>query len=138
VHRDSRQSAAFVRKRLEAIHREGYNGLLLFPGRYSVSRWTQWIEPDAHRRGLTVFIPAPLTVPLLRKAHSVQRIDDEGFFLTDEFGGGLGLILYDRSRCRWTGFLPSGIEIVHDPEHAPLTTAQWLDFTLHRLHTHFS
>lgn len=134
VHRNSRQSAAFVRERLDAIHHDGCDGLLFFPGRCSVSRWTKWIEPDANRLGLTVFVPACLTVALFRKAQTVQRINDEGFLLLDGFGNGLGLILYDVSRCRWTGFMPSGVDAVQDSEHSPLTTAQWLDFTLHRFH----
>lgn len=132
VRKDSRYAAAFVQKRLEEIRREGCEGLLLFPGRCSVLRWTEQIEPVASRFDLTIFVPAGLTAALFREARTVQCLPDEGFLLLDSRGSNLGLVHYDVSRCRWTGFVRSGVNVVPASEHDQLATAQWLDFTRHQ------
>ena len=143
-----RDNASFVRKRLGAARNDGCDGLLLFPGRCSTSRWTEQIEPEAARLGLAVLVPARLTGVFFRKARTVVPLaqtngvlqsfdgipaEDGGFLLEDKPGGVLGIILYDNIRCRWTGFVPRGI--VSESERlevaGELMAAQWLDRQMH-------
>jgi len=128
-------------KRLKAVHRSGCDGLLLIPGRCSASERTEQIAAEARRLGLSVFVPARLNgglflqtrtiVPLARLNGELQSFDgtptdDGGLLLLDGSGDVLALVLYDKSRCRWTGFAPMGT--LADFERATdLVTAQWLD-----------
>jgi hypothetical protein len=121
-------TVSFVRQKLEAIRRNGYNGLILVPGRCSASKWMEQIETEATRLGLSVFVPTRLPADLFRKVRMVQRLDDDGFLLSDGSDSVLGLVLYDVSRCRWTEFMPndSGKSDFHE-NASQLFVARWLD-----------
>jgi len=135
VHKDSPQAVSFVRKRLEELHRDGCDGVLLVPGRCCASRWTQRITTEANQLGLAVFVPGRLPADLFRRVRTVQRFGDDGVLLLDksayEPDGVLGLILYDVSRCRWTGFVPGGTDCAQYPDDREnaslLAAARWLD-----------
>jgi len=126
--------ADVVGKQLEAIRRDGCDGVLLIPGRCSLSRWLERIDTEVSLLGLAVFVPARLSADLFRRVLKVRRFDDDGVLLLDGPSGILGLILYDRSRCRWTGFVPSGGDFVRDSEYrenaVQLLVARWLDRTM--------
>ena len=131
VRKDSPQAESFVRKRLEETCRDGYNGLLLVPGRSCITRWSKPIEMEANRLEITVLVPACLSADIFLSVQTVQRIDDDGVLLWDGSDSVLGLILYDVSRCRWTSFVSSTVRFAQDLEKdegiAKLIGAQWLD-----------
>ena len=135
-----------VRKKLESICANGCNGLLLVPERRSCLRWKKLIESEANRLGLTVFVPACLTNKFLRQVQTVaplayesgilQHIDGKpadngGFLLLDKSGNAFGLILYDSSRCLWTGFTLSSAgavrDTIYDVNSSRLVAARWID-----------
>jgi len=136
-----REDASFVRKRLEAIRRDRCDGLLLVPGRYSASGWTEQIVAEARRLELSVFVPARLNGGLFHQAQTTVPLvytdgvlrcldgtpaDDGGLLLLNGSDDVLALVLYDKSRCRWTSFAPMGT--IADFESAnDLVTARWLD-----------
>jgi len=143
---DSPRTASFVRNKLESIRRSGCNGLLLVPGSHAVSRWIEKIVSEANRFDLKVFVPAYLGSDCFRKARTsislsyesgiLQAIDGRpadngGFLLGDGANDLLGLVLYDSSRCLWTGFTPYSSGLVQDPEYSVndsrLIAARWLD-----------
>ena len=120
-----------VRNRLKEIRGDGCDAVLLIPGRCSASKWPEQIEAEANRLELRVFVPACLSVDLFHRVRAVRHFDDGGILLLDGLSGVLGLILYERSRCRWTGFVPSNVGCVRgsvpSENISPMDVARWLD-----------
>jgi len=140
------EDSGFVHKRLEEVCRNGCNGLLLMPGHHSVPTRMERIKTEAKRFGLNVFVPVRLTsrffqkvqtaVPLEHEAGMLQRLDgkpadDGGLLLLDGLNNVLGLVLYDSSRCHWTGFAVSDTGFVQEWERnekaSQLAAARWMD-----------
>ena len=121
---DGNTAASFVRNQLNDIRRDGCNGLILVPGRDSCTAWTQLIVSEASRMELTTLVPVRLTRDFLREVSRVfplaqekgilsgittsfrdgQASCDGGFLLVNGSDSVFGLVLYDPSRCLWTGF----------------------------------
>ena len=144
--KNSQHTVSFVRKKLELIRREDFNGLILIPGCRGTSGWEEKIATEADRFDLKIFVPTDLpceffssvqtTVPLLDEAGVLQSIDGKaadngGFLLLNDENDVLGLVLYDSSRCLWTVFALPGIGFVRDSRYSAndsrLMTARWLD-----------
>ena len=146
VRENSLLTAAFVQKKMEFISGHGCNGLILIPDQRSVLRWKKLIEAEGDRLGITVFLPTRLTENFLRQVLTVTPLtheagifqctggkpaDNGGFLLFDETDNVLGLVLYDSSRCLWTGFAPPDNGTVQDSAYSTndsrLVAAQWID-----------
>jgi len=151
VWEDSPRTTLFVRKKLEVIRRNACDGLLLVPGGQGGSGWMNKIVREANSFDLKVFVPAGLTcnffrniravTPLSHRAGVLQSIDGSpvdngGFLLLDGIGDVFGLVLYDSSRCRWTGFALPAVDFRQNIESSEndsrLMTAKWLDRVLFR------
>jgi len=146
VWKNSPRTTSFVRKKLKSIRYNGCNSVILVPGCHAVSGWAQKIVSAADGFNLKIFVPARLdrdcfgkartSIPLSHKTGILQTIDGRpadngGFLLLDGADDSLGLVLYDSSRCLWTGFAPYRIDLVQDAEcntnASRLTAARWLD-----------
>ena len=145
--KNSTCSVSFVREKLEHASDNGCNGLLLVPDRCSLSKWEKLITVEGNRLGLTVFSPIQLTGNFFRNIHSVAPLanetgilqnidgipsDNGGFLLSDRSDNVLGIVLYDSSRCLWSGFMPMNAETeqhtVCDANDSRLVVARWLDY----------
>jgi hypothetical protein len=145
---DSLHTASVVQNQLNAIRNGGCDGVILVPGHHAGSEWMKRIKSEANRLELEVFVPAQLTRDFLRKAQTVvplvheegiyqscgkRTANEGGFLLLNTADNVFGLVLYDASRCRWTGYALSHIGVVQEAElcdqDAKLTAARWLDFT---------
>jgi hypothetical protein len=151
VWEDSPRTTSFVRKKLEFIRLNACDGLLLVPGGRGHLGWMNKIISEADDFDLKIFVPAGLTrdflnnirveTPLSHRTGVLQSmdrkpIDHGGFLLLDGIGDVFGLILYDSSRCLWTGFASPAIDFIQDTESyvndSRLMTAKWLDRVLRR------
>ena len=146
VWQDSPCPSSLVRTKLEFVCRNGCNGVLLVPGRRVVTGWKAQIVSEASRFDLKVFVPICLnryffskiraTLPLSHEAGILQDTDrpaeSGGFLLSDKKSDVFGVVLYDSSRCRWTGFALSDVDCRHNSEHSEsdsrLAAARWLDY----------
>ena len=153
VRGDACHTASFVQNRLNDIRNDDCDGLIMIPGHRTRAEWIKQIEEEACRMELTVLVPIPLTHDFLRNVQTVIPIVyEEGTFqscdrITANEGGFLllngenhvfGLVLYEASRCLWTGFTSSDARIVQNgivqdgawcEQDSKLTAARWLDFT---------
>jgi len=137
---------SFVQNQLNAIRIGGCNGLILVPGRCTRLEWMKQITTEANRMELTLLIPTPLTrdffdktqtvVPLAHEEGIYQCCDEKaanegGFLLLNATDNVFGLVLYDASRCHWTGYASSDAGVVQKVEwcehDSKLTAARWLD-----------
>lgn len=153
VWEDSPRTTSFVQKKLESLLRNPCDGLLLVPGGRCHVGWMNKIVLEANNFDLKVFIPVCLTynflsnvrtaIPLSHKTGVLQSIEGSpvnngGFLLLDRIGDVFGLVLYDSSRCLWTGFVSSVIDVIQNAESSMndsrLMTAKWLDRVLLRGH----
>jgi len=139
-------------EKLKNICRNRCNAVLLVPGGRGVSSvGFQSIVPEACRFDLKVFVPTHFSresfanirtvTPLSHERGILQCVDrnptgNSGFLLLDRSNEVSGLILYDSSRCLWTGFAPPASDFVQPAESSVsdsrLLTAQWLDHVLRR------
>ena len=136
-----------VREKVACVRRSDCNALILVPGSLVLSERTQKIASEADRLGLKTFVPARLSrdcfrkvrtpIPLSHETGVLQTIDGRptdngGFLLLDGVANLLGLVLYDSSRCLWTGFAPYRIGVVQNSEYnandSRLVVARWLDY----------
>jgi len=148
VRKHSLIAASFVRHQMLALRREGCNALILMPKRGSAAGWMHHITSEADRFGLAVLVPAqwPRTflcevqtvIPLMQDAGILQSTngqvtDNGGFLLLNGQDSVCGLVLYDSSRCLWTGFTSSAVAHVRDAEwcdhDSQLAAARWIDLT---------
>ena len=144
---NSSHIASFVRQKMESISGNGYNGLLLIPDQRSLLKWGKLIEAEGNRLGLTVFLPACLTNNFLRKVQTVTPLehetgilqsitemsaDNDGILLLDRADNTLGIVLYDSSRCLWSGFVPQNagiaLDALYDANSTRLVAARWIDY----------
>ena len=145
---DSLQTGALVRKRLNYIRREGCDALILAPNQRSFLTLENMIETEATRLGLSVFVPTRITRDFLSEARTAvplvcekgimqcldgRATDDGGFLLTNGSDNIFGIVLYDSSRCLWTGFVSTGISPVRrgngSESDSKLIAARWIDLT---------
>lgn len=148
---DSFHAASLIQDRLNAIRNDGCNGLILVPGRCASAEWLKQIETEAGHLELTVLVPTQLTSDFFDKAQTVvplahgeeifqscdrRTANEGGFLLLNAADNVFGLVLYDTSRCRWTGFVSSDVgfareSIEQNAEscelNSKLTAARWLD-----------
>ena len=148
VRRDSPHAASFVRSQLTAIRHNGYDGLILIPGRCSDSEWLKRIELEADRMELAIFVPMQLTRDFLGKTQTViplahegdafqscvgKTANEGGFLLLNADDDAFGLVHYDASRCLWTGYASNSAGLVREAKRCEqdlkLTAARWLDHT---------
>ena len=151
VWKDSPQTASFVRKKLEIIRRNAYNGLLLVPKGRGVSGWMNKIVREADDFNLKVFVPVCLTRGFFRNIRAVTPLsyrtgvlqstdgishENDGLLLLNGIGDVFGLVLYDSSRYLWSGFaLPAsgfGQNTESGVNDSRLMTAKWLDHVILR------
>jgi len=137
-------------KKLGSIYHNGCHAVLLVPGGRKVSsEEVEKIVSEASRFDLKVFVPTGWTHdllsqtsvihPLSHRAGILQVIDSRpmdngGFLLMDRSDISFGLILYDLSRCRWSGFAALNVGLRHHSGNCEydsrLVTARWLDHVL--------
>ena len=145
IWQDSPGTSSLIRAKLDAVCQNGCNGVLLVPSCRTTSGWKKQIASEASRFGLKIFVPTCLTpdffskirtsLPLSHEAGILQETNrlagNGGFLLLNEKSDALGLVLYDSSRCRWTGFALSDIDCRHNSGHRVndfrLVVARWLD-----------
>jgi len=138
-------AASFVRNKLELLRREGCNGLILIPGCRPLSGWVEKIQSEAEHFGLTVFVPVRYSgdffskvqksIPLSLDSGILQNgdgklADNGGFLLLNGDNDVFGLMLYDSSRCVWTVFKSSAVDVQtaeHSANASRLLAARWLD-----------
>ena len=140
-----------VQRKLECVRRSDCHALILMPdgrnsGGRSPARWMDKIVPAATLFDLNVFIPACLTRDFFDKICTIRPLSDEkgflqstegkpaengGFLLLNRTDEAYGLVLYDSSRCLWSGFSSSGLGFTQDAglceNDSRLFSARWLD-----------
>ena len=145
---DASRAMSFVRQQWHELRSDNCNAVILVPGRHSRAGWLKLVETEANRLGLAVFVPTRLTRDFFRDAATVVPLthekgrlqsqvtwatDNGGLLLVNQSNGIHGLVLYDASRCLWTGYATSGVACVTDSkcqdDASKLTVAQWLDHT---------
>ena len=139
-------------EKLKNVSRNRCNAVLLMSGSLSVSSaGIKKIVTEARRLNLKVFFPTHFTrncfsntqtiVPLSYEREILQSVASKpagngGLLLLDRLGEVFSLVLYDSSRCLWTGFVPPTVDFVQHTEYgvknARLLTAKWLDHVLQR------
>jgi len=139
-------------KQWKDISRNRCNAVLLMPGSRSVSSIgiKKWMS-EACRFDLKIFVPTHFSrdffahirtiTPLSYEREILQSVNGKpvgngGFLLLDRIGDVSGLVLFDSSRCLWTGFAPPAVGVVQHTEScvngSRLMTARWLDNVLFR------
>jgi len=140
----------FGQKKLPDIYRNRCNAVLLVPGGRSVSSAViKTMVSEASRFDLKVFVPTHFSRDMFANVRTITPLSHEGavfqsvnrnsagnggFLLSDRLGEVFGLVLYDSSRCLWTGFAPPAVDFVQTTEssmcESRLLTAKWLDYVL--------
>jgi hypothetical protein len=136
--------------KLADISHSGCHAAILIPGSRDVSPVeVERIAVEACRFDLKILVPTCLSCDLLGKTGTIlplsheagvfQHIngkptDDGGFLLLDKNNEPHGLVLYDSSRCRWSGFAAprDGFRknIEESESGSRLMIARWLDQVL--------
>ena len=135
VHEPPRRQTEIFRKMFENI-RLDYDSLIFSPAPELSADFLRRMKAAATQAGFEVFVPAAVPIflldsasvfPLKADAESVTVAEaGEGFLVSAEDSPQRGIVLYDRSLCRWSGFLSGGVsEIAGDGEN--LAVARFLD-----------